>query len=422
MNRFFFRFAGLLWLAVSICACQSEQGSRQATIHTLSTNGSYPTTALSTTGEAAYVVWMETIDDKPGIYFASSKVDNGFNAPVRVNNLPGDAATGSQAPPLVASGPNGEIYVVWQVQQEVKGRRFPASNLRFSSSKDGGATFAPAIFVNEDADEFPTGHTFHSMAVDPEGLIYVAWIDSRRRDSARRTTQQSPGKAPVTEVPNAEIRLARSVDGGVSFEASVVVDEDACPCCKTALAVGRNRHIYLSYRKILPGSIRDIVVTQSADHANTFADPIRVAADNWQFDGCPHNGPYLALDYKDQLHVSWFTGKEGFAGNYYTKASPDLTFDAPLRLAPGSIASPTRSSLSTDPRSTPWFTCEAPNDSGSSVYLTSTTKDGALEIVHNLGNGAFPSQAADKNNLIVSWIDGSAVKAYIHPLNEAVSE
>ncbi len=421
MNRFFFRFAGLVWLVMYIGACQSDLNTTQTVIHTLSKNGSYPTSALNQSGDVAYVVWMEEVDGEPGIYFTSSMPDGSFKQPVIVNHLPGDAATGSQAPPLVAAGPNDEIYVVWQVQKDVEGRRFPASNLRLSSSKDGGKTFSPAIFVNDDAKEFPTGHTFHSLAVGPDGTIYVAWIDSRLRDAARREAAAKGKKTSAQKTPDPEIRVARSSDGGRSFEKSVVVDREACPCCKTAIAIGGNGNIYISYRKVFSGNIRDIVVAQSTDDGNTFLDPVRVAADNWEFEGCPHNGPYLVVDESEQLHVTWFTGKAGFAGNYYATGSSDLVFNGSRRLAPAAQINPLRSSVSVKQHAGPLFVCEAPQDSGSALFLTSL-EAGNFRIIEELGQGAYPSHATRGNHLIVTWLDNQEVKAYRRSAGNQVAE
>src|SRR5690606_27884878 len=99
---------------------------------------------------SAFAAWIETVDGESNVYIAEVNAAARGDR-VRVNDIRGDAAPHDQAPPQVAVGPDGVIYVVWQNNTVIPGRRFPASNLRLARSLDGGRTFEPAIFVNDDA-------------------------------------------------------------------------------------------------------------------------------------------------------------------------------------------------------------------------------------------------------------------------------
>ena len=101
-------------------------------------------------------------------------------------------------------------------------------NLRFARSTDGGHTFEPAIFVNDDALGLPSSHTFHDIAVADDGAIYVSWIDGRERarvEAERKASgaahgghggHASHGMHDPT-LPGSEVRVARSTDGGRSW-------------------------------------------------------------------------------------------------------------------------------------------------------------------------------------------------------------
>ena len=39
------------------------------------------------------------------------------------------------------------------------------------------------------------------------------------------------------------------------------------------------------------------------------------------YPGCPHAGPSLEVDAKGDVHVAWWTGKEGGAGVYYARST-----------------------------------------------------------------------------------------------------
>jgi hypothetical protein len=48
-----------------------------------------------------------------------------------------------------------------------------------------------------------------------------------------------------------------------------------------------------------------IAFTLSRDGGRTFASPIRVSDDHWVLDGCPENGPALAVDASRRVHLVW---------------------------------------------------------------------------------------------------------------------
>src|SRR5690606_9850951 len=191
---------------------------------------SNPTVAVDPRTGTAYVAWVGVQSGNADVYLA--RIERGeAGAPVRVNDIPGDAAPHEQAPAQVAVAPNGDVLVLWQNNTPVEGRRFPASDLRLARSTDGGRTFEPAVTVNDDAGGLPSSHTFHDIAVAPDGTVYVSWIDSRERDRARAAlgivedaTMGHGGNggaaaaAGEADLPSSDVRVARPTDGGRTFE------------------------------------------------------------------------------------------------------------------------------------------------------------------------------------------------------------
>ncbi len=80
-----------------------------------------------------------------------------------------------------------------------------------------------------------------------------------------------------------------------------------CYCCKTSVATGPDGAVYAAWRHVYPGNVRDIAFAMSADGGRTFGEPVRVSDDNWVLDGCPENGPSLAVDGGGRVHVVWPT-------------------------------------------------------------------------------------------------------------------
>lgn len=290
-------------------------------------SATYPTTAVDPAGRTVYVVYTHGHGRSTDIYLQRLEVgDDVLQDPVRVNQIAGDASPHAQAPAQVAVAPDGTVYVAWVSQTLVEGRRFPASDIHLARSLDGGRTFEPSITVNEDAG-FPTGHHFHDIEVGPDGTVYVSWLDSSERDRmaepdrAHQTEMaghtHNHGNDAENELPGTQLKVARSVDGGRTFEKGVVVAEGTCQCCRTAMTVTPEGTVYVAWRHIFEDQIRDIALSRSYDGGRTFSEPVRVHADDWQINGCPHAGPAVAVDEKDQVYVLWYSGSEKGKGVYY---------------------------------------------------------------------------------------------------------
>jgi hypothetical protein len=205
-----------------------------------------------------------------------------------------------EAPPKLAASPDGALYALYTVGKEVVGSRFPKSALRFVRSLDQGTSWSEPISVNE-GERFGS-HNFHALLAGPGGVVFAAWLSS------------TAGKSGVW--------LRRSQDGGVTWGPARSIDTgEACPCCRTGLALGPDGSLFISWRKVFDGSIRDVVVMRSRDGGESWDPPVRPREDGWVFAGCPHAGPALAVDRSGAVHIAWWTGKEGEAGVYYAKST-----------------------------------------------------------------------------------------------------
>jgi hypothetical protein len=93
-----------------------------------------------------------------------------------------------------------------------------------------------------------------------------------------------------------------------------------CYCCKTSIAAGSDGRIVATWRHVYPGNVRDIASALSSDGGRTFGSPVRVSQDNWVLDGCPENGPAVAIDKSNAIHVVWPTLVPGASGAEPTMA------------------------------------------------------------------------------------------------------
>lgn len=318
MNRFLAAvFLAAVFLALLMAGCTSDPPPDASPVIVGRPGASFPTVAAEPSG-AAVLAWTERQGEGAAVMLA--RLENGrLSAPVRVSPAEDDVAAHGQAPAQVVLGPEGAVYAAWVAQTPVEGRRFPASEIHLARSSDGGRTFAPAVSVADEVG-FLTSRHFHGLAVGLDGAVYVSWLDARERDRPGA----APETAPHDQAPGGgtQLRVARSDDGGRTFAPSVVVAEGTCECCRTSLAVGPDGAVYVAWRHIFTGGIRDIALARSDDGGRTFSEPARLHADGWRIAGCPHTGPAVAVDEAGRVHVAWYTGAEDGRGVFYA-ASED---------------------------------------------------------------------------------------------------
>jgi hypothetical protein len=224
-----------------------------------------------------------------------------------------------EAPPQLAADSSGAISVLYTVGKEIPGQRWPVSALRFVRSTDRGRSWGEPVTIN-DGTEFGS-HNFHALTVAPDGALLATWLEARQ------------GKSGVW--------LSRSSDDGRTWsENRAIYSDPTCPCCRTSVAVSGDGTIYVAWRAILDGDVRDVVVTRSSDGGSSWSAPARVRADGWVYPGCPHAGPSLKVDARGRVHVGWWTGKEGEAGVYYARSEDGARTFSARPIAVGERARP----------------------------------------------------------------------------------
>ncbi|HEV2705675.1 MAG TPA: sialidase family protein [Pyrinomonadaceae bacterium] len=329
---------------------------------------------------------------------------------VRVNPRAGQAKSWRGDPPTVAVAHDGTVYVGWTARVESENKH--ANDLYLSASRDGGRTFSPPVKVND--DKRPGVHGMHSLAVDDAGRVHLAWLDERNLDahghaSAPKAASQ-PASAPAQHMErNRDVFTAFSDDGGRSISPNRLIAREACPCCKTAVAVGAEGRVYVGWRQVLPGDLRHIAVAASADGGQTFSESVNVSDDRWTIGGCPVSGPALGVDTEGALRVAWYTeGDAGAAGLYESESRDGGRTFAPRRAL--SQATVTGSpSLTKDARGR--YVAVWQEGTGAEMRLMSAPLSGGAGDVaagaraaSALGNGQLPAAAVSGGHLFVLYL------------------
>lgn len=291
--------------------------------------------SIATSGEFVAVAWSGATVKSMDLYLATSR-DGGktFSAPSRINTVDGDARVNGEMPPRIAliprKGTTPEIVVVWTAKN---GNTWTMPSAR---STDGGKTFSTAKLVPGSDGAGSRG--WESVAVDGTGRVYALWLDHRAivaADSASHQHNMAAGGAMPKPDPTERAGLSHLYFSSLDGTKAISITNSVCYCCKTSLATSGN-NVYAVWRHVFPGSMRDMAFSVSRDRGRTFSKPARVSEDKWQIDGCPDNGPSLAVDKTQRVHIVWPTAANGKTESglavFYASSRDGKTFTERVRV------------------------------------------------------------------------------------------
>jgi hypothetical protein len=145
--------------------------------------------------------------------------------------------------------------------------------------------------------------------------VLVAWIDAREGEGRPRSY------------------LSRITEQGGRVERTLKLDDgETCVCCRIHLAAGDGLVAAL-WRKVFPGSVRDMVLGLSRDGGRSFGAPVRISVDGWKIAACPHRGGRVALDGRGRLHAAWYTEGRDETPRVRYATSAGGAFAPPVSLA-----------------------------------------------------------------------------------------
>ena len=149
-------------------------------------------------------------------------------------------------------------------------------------------------------------------ALGYDGSVQLVWLDGRNAAPRCSRTSGAGEAGARTAVARARTSFTRRGRGRRAGESSFAAN--VCFCCKTAVATFGER-VFVAWRHLFPGGVRDIAVARSTDTARPSAIRLRVSEDNWKIDACPDDGPAMAADGHGGIHScgrrSWRATRRG---------------------------------------------------------------------------------------------------------------
>ncbi|HTK88266.1 MAG TPA: sialidase family protein [Nitrospiraceae bacterium] len=286
----------------------------------------------------AHVAWMEEKENARTLHYARTVLSGeALSSPIAVNAQDEVPYWRQEAPALEAHGE--QIYLVWaKMPTQTPVDKPFANELRLSRSLDGGQTFLPSALINDDGEL--VNHSFDSIRIGREGAIHVAWIDGRggKKTSGTYVTRSNDHGATfekntkiddetcvccrtsVAVSPDGtvyvawrkmfgdirETVVARSFDGGATFSEPVVVGNDrwvypSCPHRPASLGVDGDGRVYVSWYTEGEDETPAVYLAYSDDHAQTFSPKHQLNRSKGTFP----DHPQLAVDRRGRVVAIW---------------------------------------------------------------------------------------------------------------------
>jgi len=167
-------------------------------------------------------------------------------------------------------------------------------------------------------DGIKAEHGFVSIIANNKKGFFITWLDGRNTIEKKIDGDHKP----------MTIRFAEITDKGDVIKESEL-DASTCDCCQTSIAITDDGPIVV-YRDRGEKEVRDIYSVKNIN--GTWEEPNEVHDDGWIINGCPVNGPKVAVNSKD-LAVAWFTVSNGnpLVNVSFSKNNGN-SFGAPLKV------------------------------------------------------------------------------------------
>jgi hypothetical protein len=366
------------------------------------------TPSLVVLGRTVVAVWTAGKDGVVNVYAATSD-DEGtsFSEPRRVNDQAGDVSANGEQPPRVVisgSGVARTVTVIWSKRNDAA-QRARQDVIRMARSSDGGRTFSPARMIHD--PKFSGARGWESLAAGPDGLVHAVWLDGR--DAEKKMVESvAPKGQPWQDVYHGVL----TPDGRV-VESQIAAG--VCFCCKTAVAVDGRGVVYAAWRHIFPGSIRDIAFASSTDGGLHFGPLVRVSEDKWALNGCPEDGPAMAVEAPGVIHIVWPTvvsEGEPQKALFYATSRDGKTFSPRARVPTVGSGIPSHPQLTLTADGGSVIVWDELVDGARRVSMSRVSRDGVFgppQVLSGTESASYPvTVRLATGNLLTAWTNRSS--------------
>ena len=297
----------------------------------------------------------------------------GFTNPVNISNISSD----SQSPNIMVSSDG--LYAVWAENKSGK------TNVFFSKSTDGGNTFGNPINLSSSN----AGQSDYEAFAHDGNNVYVVWQTSLSG--------------------TASVFLAKSSNGGLSFEKPVMISDITKLAAFPQIAVSDN-HVYFTWLEKSENNSTNIVFAKSDDNASSIGTP-QYMTHHSGISGIPK---LIAIE--NHVYLSWEDNSKGSFDVFLTKSDDyGVSFHVPVNVSANAGQSGTpQIVISQNLVYVVWMD----NISGNYDILFAKSSDGGnsfttpIDISNLHADSGYPQFTVSGNNVYVVWTQTTSNLSY----------
>jgi len=258
----------------------------------------------------------------------------------------------------------------------------------------GGMMWDNPIVLHDDKKQ--AEHGFVTML--PYGdNFFIAWLDGRNT-----VMEGMDGEEDHGDHHGAMSLRAAVIDATGTKINEWELDNKTCDCCQTTAAITSNGPVVV-YRDRSDEEIRDMSIVRLVN--NEWTTPQLVHKDEWKITGCPVNGPRIS-SIDNQVAVAWFTAAGDTAKvKVAFSANGGETFEDPIRIDEGQALGRVDIVLLDAERAVvSWM-------EGSTIKARIIHRNGELDAPLEIANSSgsrtsgFPQMTKSGDVLIFAWTD-----------------
>jgi hypothetical protein len=284
-------------LTLAVAACTRARPDAPLGVRELPTpaapGSGQPNLTTSSDGRVL-LSWIEAAGaERHRLRFAERPRGGGWSEPRTIGEGTGWFVNWADFPAMSALS-DGTLFAHWLARS---GPGTYSYDVRVVASRDGGQTWSAPVVPHRDGTQ--SEHGFVSMTPSSALAMGLVWLDGRKTAGAAHEGHAAGG---------AEMALVHStLDATGRLGPETVLDGRVCECCQTDSTQAEGATLVV-YRDRSEGEVRDMSIVRLV--GGRWTEPLTVARDGWEINGCPVNGPAIAAS-GTKAAVAWFTAAGG---------------------------------------------------------------------------------------------------------------
>lgn len=284
-----------------------------------------------------------------------------------------------------------------------------AYDVKMFTSNNAGKIWNNSFVLHDDGKQ--AEHGFVTM-IPFEKNLFVSWLDGRN------TVMEGMVPIAIGMEGHGGHHGAMSLRGAIlDYKGNKLneweLDNKTCDCCQTGAAITDYGPVVV-YRDRSDEEIRDMSIVRLVN--GEWTQPKTIFADNWKIAGCPVNGP-RTVAMGNTLAIAWFTiSNEVAQVNVIFSSDGGETFGKPVRIDEGkAIGRVDVVMLDADNAMVSWM-------EGTAIKAVKVNRNGSKEnpvviaTSSESRSSGFPQMTKTRNELIFAWTDDSEKKVKVASL------